>query len=105
LPDEDAYWLGVNAIRRRWSLLAGLSDNWWGTGVFKPGLGGALNAGDLLAHWSNQLYGSAPPGLLAEILSAARLAPEKKPIDDGLARKLVAWLAMAPAFQLRGGEA
>ena len=105
LPDEDAYWLGVNAIRRRWSLLAGLSDNWWGTGVFKPGQGGTLNAGDLLAHWSTQLYGSAPPGLLAEILAAARLAPEKKPIDDGLARKLVAWLAMAPAFQLRGGEA
>jgi hypothetical protein len=102
LPDEDEYWLGVNSIRRRWSLIAGLTDNWWGTGALQGIGSGGLSCADFLAHWGTLLYGSPQPRLENDILVAAKFPSGKAVIDDGLARKMVAWLAMAPGFQVRG---
>jgi hypothetical protein len=36
LPDDNAIFLGSNAMRNRWNLLLGLTQNWWGTGVPDP---------------------------------------------------------------------
>lgn len=105
LPDDDAYWLGVNAIRRRWTLIAGLSENWWGTGVFKPAGVGALDARAFLEHWGRQLHGSVAPSVIDGILATGKYPAGKPLADEAAARRMLAWLAMAPAFQSRGGTA
>jgi uncharacterized protein (DUF1800 family) len=105
LPDDDAYWLGVNAIRRRWTLIAGLSENWWGTGVFKPAGVGALDARAFLEHWSRQLHGSVAPSVIDDILATGKYPVGKPLADEATARRMLAWLAMAPTFQSRGGTA
>ena len=102
LTDDDAFWLGVNAMRRRWTLVAGITENWWGTGAFNPLAGPAQSGVEFLSRLSTSLFGSPQAGLLADVLTAAKLPPEKNVTDPGLARKLVAWLAMSPEFQLRG---
>jgi uncharacterized protein (DUF1800 family) len=105
LPDDDDYWLGVNSIRRRWSLIAGLTENWWGTGQLRFAGKGVLNGDEFLTHWSSLLFGAAQPQLVTDILAAAKLPSAKPVTDEGLARRLVAWLAMSPGFQMRGGSA
>ena len=35
-PDDMAYWLGGSIMLRRWSLLLGLAEDRWKTGVFTP---------------------------------------------------------------------
>ena len=99
LPDDDAYWLGVNALRRRWSLIAGLTDNAWGNGRLKVIDNEGQDPALLLAQWSVYLHGETRPGLIDDILHIARL-PAGKPLkDEAMARRLV---AMAPEFQIRG---
>lgn len=103
LPDDDAFWLGVNAMRRRWTLIAGLTENWWGSGVFAPETG--LDGRDFLSAWALRLFGSAQSALVDDIQALARLSPGQPLNNVGLARRLVAWLAMAPSFQMRQGVA
>lgn len=101
LPDEDAFWLGVNAMRRRWILVAGMTENWWGNGVFNPLVEPPQSGREFLNRFSTNLFGTPRPGLVDDVLAAAKVLPEKNLTDLGAARKLVAWLAMAPEFQLR----
>lgn len=102
LPDDDSLWLGANALRRRWSLIAGLTENWWGTGPLKLAGGPPLSAEALLDQWSTRLHGRPQPGLARDILDALQWPANRQVSDEGQARRLVAWLAMAPAFQIRG---
>lgn len=103
-PDTADHWSGTNAMRRRWTLVAGLAENWWGTGTFDAlaPFGGKPARADLfLAHWLMRLYGEPPPALAPALLAAAGLAPGGKVANPGQARRLVAWAAMAPDFQAR----
>ncbi len=103
-PDVGAQWLGPNAMRRRWTLVAGLLDNWWGTGT--------VNAQSLLGtpepdaekftnRWLERLYGEAKPGLTAALLTAAGITADRPVPNADTGRRLLGWAAMAPDFQLR----
>jgi len=105
LPDDDDFWLGVNAIRRRWTLVAGLTENWWGTGPVALTGAPVVDGAGFLTRWSSLLFGAPQPQLTTDILNTVRLPAGKPLTDEGLARKMLAWLAMAPAFQLRGAAA
>lgn len=103
-PDVSEHWLGVNAMRRRWTLIAGLTDNWWGTGQFDAmapfdtkGLGGEK----LVTYWVERLYGIASPILVTSLMKAMGLASANAINNPQLARHVVAWAAMAPEYQLR----
>ena len=103
-PDTSADWLGANAIRRRWSLVAGLSENWWATGVFDPFAQLAtreLEATRFATFWVERLHGSAEPRLIQGLLDAAGLKAGQVLNNAGTARRMVAWVAMSPTFQQR----
>lgn len=103
-PDVADQWLGANAMRRRWTLIAGLTDNWWGTGAFDalaPFGGKEAESEKLVNYWIERLYGEARPQLAAVVLNVAGLQPGRPVNNPGLARRLAAWAAMAPEYQLR----
>ncbi len=111
-PDHSAYWLGTNAMRQRWALLAGLADGSWGTGAFQPS---ALEAPDrpvsvLGVAWLSRLL----PGLIAPdeqdrlghaIAQGMALDPHAlltaEPDAEARHRRLVAYAAMSEPFQIR----
>ncbi len=107
-PDENDYWLSSNMMRRRWSLLLGLSDDAWKAGTpqvalmlaQKPTPEQAVNA----AH--RQLLGvEAPPKVTMAIVEGMGLKPGT-PFDTRkdvlpLAKRMLAYCAMTPAFQVR----
>jgi len=104
LPDQSSQWLGPNAMRRRWTLVAGLTDNWWGTGAFDalaPLGGDKVTASEFTKYWLARLYESPASHLMPTLLNTAKLSPDSPMNNPGLARHLVAWAAMAPEFQLR----
>ena len=107
-PDDMDYWLSSHVLRKRWTLVLGLSDNWWGTGVLSPGqrLDGAMSAGQAIALWHEALTGVPPdPGTASAILSGlavpadAMLPPGRA--ADPVHRRILALAAMTPAFNLR----
>jgi uncharacterized protein (DUF1800 family) len=106
-PDVNAYWLSTNAMRHRWSLLFGLSDNYWQTGVFDPTHEmGQDNptALDAASFWQARL--GVDPGSAERVLAGMKMDPNQRFADapkDPKAplRHIVAYLAMAPAFQSR----
>ena len=103
-PDTADYWLGANTMRRRWTLVAGLTDNWWGTGVFDalvPFGDKEAVAEKLIAYWSERLYGDTFPLLTPSLMNAAGLLPGSTVRNPAVARRLVAWAAMSPDYQLR----
>lgn len=103
-PDQAAHWLSPNVMRRRWTLLAGLTDNWWQTGGVDAlaEFGGKEAEVSMLGRfWLERLYGEVPPDLLAALLSNLRMNPGQRLNNPAVARRLVAWAAMAPAFQRR----
>lgn len=103
-PDLADYWLGANIMRRRWTLIAGLSENWWGTGVFEPlapWQDRRPTAAAFLDYWLAQLYGVPPAHLKTALLESAQLGAEQAIPHPGIGRRLVAWAAMAPEYQLR----
>ena len=103
-PDLAEYWLGSNTLRRRWTLVAGLSENWWGTGnfdAFAPLGANQADAQQFVAYWSERLYGEPPAQLTPALLNAAGLAPGAPIKNPAIARRLVAWAAMSPDYQLR----
>jgi uncharacterized protein (DUF1800 family) len=107
-PDESDYWLSSNMMRRRWSLLLGLSDDAWRAGAPQaavelaelPTPEQAVNA----AH--RRLLGvEAPPKVAAAIVAGLGLKPGT-PFDTRkdvlpLSRRMLAYCAMTPAFQSR----
>lgn len=103
-PDDSAYWLSSNAIRRRWTLVAGLGENWWGNGPWNPfpePLSLGVAAGRFVAFWLDRLYGANPPPLAERLLATAGLRAGQALTAPGPARHLVAWAAMVPEYQLR----
>ncbi|MGB0129741.1 MAG: hypothetical protein WBP72_19015, partial [Rhodocyclaceae bacterium] len=98
------HWLGPDAMRRRWFLIAGLTENWWGTGAFDalaPLGGKGTNASAFAAYWTQRLYAEPPAQVVPALMKAAGLAPAQVIDNPGLARRMVAWAAMAPEYQLR----
>lgn len=103
-PDMASHWLSANGMRRRWNLLAGLTENWWGTGAFDPMASATLaklNNAQFTEQWTTRLYGEARPELAAELLKAGNLNPTQPMNQAAMARRVVAWAGMAPDFQVR----
>jgi uncharacterized protein (DUF1800 family) len=103
-PDTVADWSGANTMRRRWSLVAGLMENWWQTGVFDPwgALDGRRVSAEAFARfWVQRLHGRDRPDVVRAVLASAELAPSA-PLDrPQIARRMVGWAAMDPEFQRR----
>ena len=128
LPDVNARWLGANALWQRWNLIAGLTDNWWGCGnldafaafaafglshlgnhLEKPTtaqwaqvcttqmLATEKNAAQLNQNPSAQL--STP--LTEQLIKASGQKPEAPLTNPAIAKRMLAWTAMAPEFQVR----
>ncbi len=103
-PDLSSQWLGPNAMRRRWTLIAGLTDNWWGTGMFDalaPFGNDKITASEFVNYWLARLYNAPASQLMPMLLNTAKLSPNSLMKNPGTARHLVAWAAMSPEFQLR----
>jgi uncharacterized protein (DUF1800 family) len=105
-PDTMDYWLSSNVLRRRWSLVAGLTDNWWGTGAFDPSVPAGTRAGQAVSLWHATLTGTAPDdATLHAILDGMKLAADQpldqRPDREALTRRLIAYCAMTPTFNLR----
>lgn len=107
-PDSMEYWLSSNVLRHRWTLLLGLSENWWGTGAFTPAarLPTGVSIASAASLWHQELTGQSTdlPALTA-ILSGLQI-PSDAPLPGGAAadnpvRRIVALCAMTPAFNLR----
>jgi uncharacterized protein (DUF1800 family) len=102
-PDAREYWLSANAMRHRWSLVYGLTQNAWQTGVFDPAAlmeQTAPSALEVARFWQSRLIPAAPSGRSDQILAAMSLSPTS-PQPEGPTRNIVAALAMTPEFQVR----
>ncbi len=108
LPDEGAYFLGANSMRRRWTLVLALAENWWGTGELPlPPLLAAAPATPRAAigHFLNAMQGRAEAASVEAVLGGLGW-PADEPLGDPgrpdamkrLAR-IAALAAMAPEFQ------
>jgi uncharacterized protein (DUF1800 family) len=107
-PDDNDYWLSSNAMRHRWTLLLGLADDWWKAGAPQSAAAiaeartphAAVNAA------YRQLLGEEAPAKVAHaVVEGLGLKPDL-PFDTRkdaplLARRMLAYCAMAPAFQSR----
>ncbi|MBL8836766.1 MAG: DUF1800 domain-containing protein [Alphaproteobacteria bacterium] len=105
-PDDPAYWLSSNALRRRLSLLLGLAENWWAAGTLptRAALDGTpVRAGDAVRAWQRRLlgHGEAPDRRAAVLAGMNVSADEAIDRDEGRMRRLVAYVAMSPEFQMR----
>jgi uncharacterized protein (DUF1800 family) len=108
-PDTNDYWLSTNAMRHRWSLILGLTDNYWQTGAFDPTAAMGQNDPTALAtanYWQARLLGTADPSIAMNVLAAMKIDPGQRFPDgpkDAKAplRHIVAYLAMGPNFQMR----
>jgi len=122
-PDNSEAWLGVGNMRQRWQLASGLVENWWGSQggkdpkkrdfsqrnpntAFDPrealsGLPANPPVDLFVSQWALRLLGVASPALVQAIVTASGLKPGQPVANPALARKLVAWIAMAPEFQQR----
>ncbi|MBV8165143.1 MAG: DUF1800 domain-containing protein [Alphaproteobacteria bacterium] len=112
LPDQDAYWLGTHALRRRAGLLLATADNGLGTGGIDPNAVPATMPADLAAaHWLDRLMpGSLAPAARAELSHAIAaglgFAPGQPIATAGkdagaLVRHLPAYAALSAPFQVR----
>lgn len=105
IPDDNAAFLGTNAMRHRWQLLFGLAQNWWGNGIPQPSM--------TLAQWGRKigdadewtaLFGGRTDGKAMAAISAAAgfvpFAPEGG--ADGERHQAIAsaLAAMNPDFQV-----
>lgn len=108
-PDRSDAWLGAAAIRRRWSLLLGLAENWWKTGALNAALpfAGPVTAAEAAEGWQRALVGGPPSADVTQAIMTgmalaptARLTPGQKDGDAKL-RRMVAFVAMSPQFQTR----
>ncbi|MCW2240012.1 DUF1800 domain-containing protein [Azospirillum canadense] len=108
-PDIMDAWLGAAAMRRRWSLLLGLAENWWKTGAPDPArhFSGPVAAGPAVDHWQRVLFGRDPaPDVTAAILAGMKLGPDATLAPgsrdgDARLRRIAAFVAMAPPFHQR----
>jgi uncharacterized protein (DUF1800 family) len=109
LPDEQGYFLGANAMRHRWAIVLGLTENWWQTGALEPartGLRGAVTSRGAARHWATLLHGSADPATIDAVLGGLGWPPDDElgaiggAETDKRAARIAALCAMAPSFQV-----
>jgi uncharacterized protein (DUF1800 family) len=107
LPDDNAFFLGSNAMRQRWQLLIGLAKNSWGNGVLHSGAalqawgGKAVTPEDAVRDWMRIFGANADDRLVTAAMDGAGLAffADVRGVDDKLAMA-AAIAAMSPAFQV-----
>jgi uncharacterized protein (DUF1800 family) len=108
LPDNNAIFLGSNAMRNRWNMLLGLAQNWWNTGLPNPEktlIAWNLPAGNEIqgtVQWF-RLFGTPPDGVLDDAVMKALNVPPMTPIHGSDPKKsgsAAAIAAMAPDFQV-----
>ncbi len=108
LPDEDAAFLGTQAMRGRWALLLGLAENWWGTGL--PAAPAALRGTPPTPHtavavWLEALGMADRPDVAMAVLTGLGWPPDQvlglpaAPDTERKLARIAALCAMAPAFQ------
>ena len=107
-PDESDYWLASNMMRMRWAMLFGLADD-----AYKAGAASAATAiaghptpeAAVAAAHRTLLGREASPQVTAAILGGMGLKPgiafETRKDALPLARRMLAYCAMSPAFQTR----
>jgi hypothetical protein len=108
LPDENAYFLGANSMRQRWSLVLAVAENAWGTGDMPPpvpSLGSSPTPRAVAAHYLELSHGVVEPATLDAIIAGLGW-PVDQPLGDAtkpevLKRmaRIAALSAMAPSFQ------
>ena len=107
-PDENDYWLSSNMMRQRWGLLLGLSDDAWKAGAAQaaPAIAEARTSEQAADAAHRRLLGiEAPPKVAHAVVEGLGLKPGM-PFDTRrdaipLARRMLAYCAMTPAFQTR----
>jgi len=106
--DVSEAFLGTNAMRRRWLILIGLAENYWGTGVFQSTqhLGPAAATARLAsAHWLQAVLGQADPAAIDAIATSfdrppdGPVGPPNNPDTEKRLARMAALAAMSPAFQ------
>ena len=107
-PDENDYWLSSNMMRRRWSLLLGLADDAWKAGA--PAIARSIaeepTPEQAVGAAHRELVGvEASPEVTIAIVEGLGLK-RGLPFDTRkdavpLARRMLAYCAMTPAFQGR----
>ncbi len=105
IPDDNAVFLGTNAMRNRWQLLSGLAQNQWNNGISQPSVTlsqwgrKAEDAGE----WAALFGGSADEKIQAAVAAAAGFvpfAPEGGSEGERHHATASALFAMAPDFQV-----
>ena len=105
IPDDNAFFLGTNAMRNRWQLLSGLAQNVWGNGIPQPATTLAQwgRKEDSVGEWAMLFGGNPDQKILSEISVAAGFVPFA-PHGGGEAEKhhaiASALTAMTPDFQV-----
>ena len=107
-PDESDYWLASNMMRMRWALLFGLADDAYKAGEASAAtaIAGHPTPEAAVAAAHRKLLGrEASPQVTAAILGGMGLksgiAFETRKDAVPLARRMLAYCAMSPAFQTR----
>lgn len=102
-PQKSGYWLSTNTMRRRWSLVYGLSMNTWKTGSFDPFQSRGsqiMTTKGFTDSWIEELMHRQNSVMEGVILNNVGI-PADTPIKNlDLARKLVAWIGMSPEYQV-----
>jgi uncharacterized protein (DUF1800 family) len=107
-PDESDYWLASNMMRVRWALVLGLAEDAWKSGAASvlPAIAGRPTPEAAVATAHQTLLGVEPsPQVGAAILSGLGVRPgialEQRKDAVPLAKRMLAYCAMSPAFQTR----
>lgn len=107
LPDDGAYFLSVNGMRRRWNLVWALSANAWGTGDLPvpPPVFSTPTPRAAAAHYLSTFHGAVTPASVEALLSGLG-GPPDQPMGDparpdvrNRIARIAALAAMAPEFQ------
>jgi len=107
-PDDSDYWLSSSMMRMRWTLLLGLADDAWKTGAPRRAqMVAEKSTPEQAVDTAHRLLldREAPPGVHRAIAAGLDLAPGS-PFNARkdalpLARRMLAYCAMTPAFQMR----
>src|SRR5258708_11415732 len=77
LPDDRAFFLGTTALRRRWNIVLGVAENYWGTGLWEPSH--AIGGGARSPRLSVVHFFGAPPPPRPSVPPPAPLLPPPPP--------------------------
>ena len=109
LPDVNARWLGANALWQRWNLIAGLTDNWWQCGnvdAFALAQNTKPSTEQVANLCATQVLNYPSTNPLSNLLHQSLIKTSGQKADApltnaALAKRMLAWSAMTPDFQVR----